>query len=229
MFVVVDRRDQPRPVRSAATVERLQRHLSERAANQQTAGPEKQPGAPSITSPRDAAVVEGTTVPGSAAEDATARDPAAAVSPRPMEPFCSPRIGSPSGHGNSDKRMRQQTADWSGTAGEEVTVVQPSPVPADGFGASFSGRPLVSACGGVEPGRGSPGRDSICREDDGGSGTGGGGGGGRVIVDARPSVVRTEGLRRPPGTPATEVRRRYGGDIRRFMRGYGNGEHSKCD
>ena len=211
VFVVVDQRDRPRPVRSEAAVERLVKYLSERAAEQHQTEPPARPsqqrqpdgtGATSMTAQNGPPEQLGGA--GAPGRTDSARG---SVERRRTE---SPRAESPRDGGSGAEREQHQPMDHSEEPREESAEV-------DQHHESPASARLTSlgAAGAVSGGR---------------RAAGGGGGGAELDSTVRrpesESTVQRPVRQRGTGTAqVTGPRHRFGGDIRSFVRG----AHPKCD
>ena len=214
VFVVVDQRDRPRPVRSEAAVERLVRYLSERAAEQhQTEPPVRltqhqqqtgETGATSMTAQSRRPAPE--QLGGAGAPGQTDSVPGS-VEWRRTE---SPRAESPRDGGSDAEREQHQPMDHSEEPREESAEVDQH------HGSPASAR-LTSL--------GADGADSGGRRADGGGGAGAEAESTVRRPESESTVQRPVRQRRTGTAQITGPRHRFGGDIRSFVRG----PHTKSD
>ena len=228
VFVVIDRMDRPRPVRTEAAVERLVQVLSERTANHQDGAQSQQRGPEGTHAP--SVISRGSHPPGAEGVEVPAVTDGSLGAAAQLG--SSPPSGAPSSGPVAEGRVewgRRRPADHVEAAGADRSLPGPeSDLPGRGLSASSAGR---AYSGSVDRGeqRTAPGESGSL--DIGGSDgdPGRGDGSSRVTVNEESPVVREQG--RSGGTSSTHTtggtRRRFGGDIRRFVSGYSS--HTKCD
>ena len=214
VFAVIDHRDRPCPIRSEAAVERVVQYLSEQTAERpagtlthqsQQQGTQRKAAPPMITnaggsSPPSA---DGATDAGRAG---SSPGTAGQQSPAPE----------PVGTGNGTQREQSGPAAEGGVTHEGGTPSR-GPVCSPGQGQlEGGGYPGATPAGSAPVDRAVSAADSSAGDSGEGSSVG-------VVLSAN------ELTRRPPTetTPTAGVRRRFGGDIRNFVTGYG--KHSKRD
>ena len=208
VFVVVDQRDRPRPVRSEAAMERLLHFLSERASSRQTETrhtTERRPeetDAPSILTQESVPEIEGAEVQGRSARSGSVEQ----RSPAQLE-------ARSSDEGRTEP-MSDQSVDRSGTTEDAATRRGPESSPPDSE-TPASGRPTGGGVSEEGDGTRSPqGRRA------------GGGGSQGVVADTASPAVRLVARRRRGATSSTGARG-YGGDIRSYVMRHE--KHSKSD
>ena len=224
VFVVVDRGDRPRPVRSDAAVERLVQLLTERDANQtgEQSNQSHQPASGRTNAPSRRSM----DCPSQGTEGADVSANTDGPHGAAERHGSSPNRGAPSTGlvvgGEAERGRRWPTDPFDATGDEQSRPGAESVLPGRSLPDSSAGR--------AAPGTGSDPADRSERRTapgesgrlgaGGDDGAGGGGGGSRAV----PVKGRGEGT----STPTSGVpRRRFGGDIRRYVSGYS--AHSKRD
>ena len=240
VFVVVGRRDRPRPVRSDVALERLSRQLAESTSGGQRGSPrlrEQHSGRPAEAAGHGRESLE---------LAAPVPDPDGDASGA-AEHSGSPPDRAPGGAGRSADREQRLSAGRPAEREQRLSAGRPAEResgvsavrPTDGggtvTGAGPPRRALTPTSGGwtsaglAGAGAGFAGVDPApglmpSLEDRGGGGGGGGGdagGGCRVVVAEQSPTPAT--MNRPARVAAGVRRRRFGGDIRQYA------VHSKCD
>ena len=208
VFVVVEQRDRPRPVRTLEALERLVRSLAER--HDQIGATGDRP--PRAGSRGDAAALETST---------------ASMS---VETSPSQRRNVPSTDGQADRaqrvevrapetQVRGQESHNSGEGNESgAPSVRPDLRSTPAEPQSAAGVPLPAA---AEPQSAAAGRRSAARERQAATGER------RTAADDLRTGQHSAGRPRRPAESMSGVRRRFGGDIRRFVSV--SSHHSKCD
>ena len=242
VFVVTSQHDRPRPVRSEAALERLWRHLAEQSANQRTE-PSHLPRQPPRVSPgateATPAVGGGDSADPGGAAVARLGDSASRSASLRRTLSRSPQDV------NTERRQHLYTDGGGREIGEERTWTQVVSVPLDRGLPAAATLPAVSAAAGTGPGPAAIGSTATGAGSDAATGTGpqpgdSESGGGCGIGDSAPSApgkgrgraaagggtsAGRVGGRRDVMASASGVRHRFGGDIRKFVRG----GHSKVD
>ena len=229
VFVVVDRGDRPRPVRSEAAVERLVQLLSERTAGPQSGAQARQPQqhSPGGTD-APSAMSRNTHSPGTEGAEIAADtgcSPRAATRQGPSPPGRAPG-GRPEVE-DSTGGVHRRPVDPVSAADRELSRPRHGPVPGgQGMPASSAG-PVGSDSVDGQPASGGPAdlRDGRwtapggSRHADGGDGDPGGQGGiSGVTGNLESAAFREEGRSREMlGRVTDGPRRRFGGDIRQFV------------
>ena len=241
VFVVVDRRDRPRPVRSDAALGRLARELAEMSATRRPAQPDLsrsvRPGGMVGAAPHGRGSVpweEPMPSPGDVTSgprtdpDSPPRRPTDGDSP-PCRAAAGPGDGSARSAGQERDRSSDPPAGCrDGAAGAAQARCADSPALEVQTAEERDG--TVSGSGGpngprAAPGGGAGGGDGAARCGGAGDGSGGGGAGagrGRrwaPVAERAPAWTPSRAARNTDG-----VRHRFGGDIRSYVR-----VHSKCD
>ena len=209
-FVVVDQKDRPRPIRTLAALERLIQVLSE--SYSQDRAPEHQLQRPRARNTEAVAPMD-TSAMSRESSGQSQRRGQSDVTPMSRGSGQSQRRDAP----GSDGRPQRTQSERPATETPERQLLN---VDADGNAETDQGREATPEDGGggcPEPRSAAAGQRWVASE--------------RQSAAAEPlHGQRTEG-RRPTevATFASGIRRRYGGDIRKYVSVSSAGKHSKCD